>query len=189
MMKALNILNDNKIEASASVVDGKLILSFPHAQTPVLWQMDLAQAKASALEVLKADKGKAFTLTLKTQKGESVQVASFTTRDEALEGLMAASNALKNAHGNIQVAANEDQKIGVLTQAPKKKAGKGQWLTALFAVVALIVIFGVFASVMPKPPTSIQGTSGNVSASAQAPEAAAQAAGVPVSADDFLNGL
>ena len=55
MIAALKNIS-NKNGASANVVDGKLILSFPHAQTPVLWQMDLAQAKASAIEVLKAEK-------------------------------------------------------------------------------------------------------------------------------------
>ena len=39
--------------ASANVVDGKLILSLPEAENPVVWQMDLSSAKASALEVKK----------------------------------------------------------------------------------------------------------------------------------------
>jgi len=176
----------NKNNASASVVDGKLILSFPHAQTPVIWQMDLAEAKASALEVLKAEKGNNFTLTLKTQKGEKVQIASFDSREEALDGLMAASDALKNAHGRIQVAANEDQKIAI-SHAPRKKAGKGQWFTALAALFALVILFGFWATISPKPPTSIQPASGNLAAQNAAP--AAQSNGVAVSADDFLNGL
>ena len=75
MISALKKMHKNN--ASASVVDGKLILSFPHAQTPVIWQMDLAEAKASALEVLKAEKGTDFTLTLKTQKGEKVKIDLF----------------------------------------------------------------------------------------------------------------
>ena len=55
----LQMLKKDKTKTtSASVVDGKLILSFPHAQTPVLWQMDLTQAKASSLEVTKSEKGK-----------------------------------------------------------------------------------------------------------------------------------
>ena len=188
MIAALKKIS-NTAKASASVVDGKLILSFPYAQTPVVWQMDLTQAKASALEVLKAEKGKSFTLTLKTQKGESVQVASFETRDEALEGLMAASKALENAHGSIQIAANEDQKIAV-AHATGKKAGKGRWVTGILAVFALIVLFGVLASVSPKPPMSINtGTGAGAVASGQPSGSASQSAGVPVSADDFLNGL
>lgn len=182
----LSVLKANKSKASASVVDGKLILSFPHAQTPVLWQMDLAQAKASAIEVLKAEKGTDFTLTLKTQKGEKVIVASFETREEALEGLMAASKALENAHGNIQIAANEDQKIA--HARPAKKAGKGQWLTGILSVLALIILFGLWSSIAPRPPSGYQGTSATDTAAAQQ-NSAAQSTGVPVSADDFLNGL
>lgn len=184
MIAAIKNLS-NKSSASANVVDGKLILSFPHAQTPVLWQMDLTQAKASALEVLKAEKGTDFTLTLKTQKGEKVQIASFDTREEALEGLLAASNALKNAHGSIQTAANDEQKVAI-AHAPRRKAKKGQWITALFAAIALFVLFGFWASVTPKPPTSIANTSANLAAQQSAP--ASESAGVPVSADDFLSG-
>ncbi|NCT40277.1 MAG: hypothetical protein GW778_01250 [Alphaproteobacteria bacterium] len=178
----------NKTGASASVVDGKLILSFPQAQTPVLWQMDLTQAKSSALEVLKDGKGSEFSLTLKTQKGEQVKIASFESRDEALEGLMAAADALKSAHGNIYTAANEDQKI-TYTNAPKQKSGKGKWITGIVALFALFILFGIWSMTIPTPPSSIQTTSAASNTSAQSPAtSAAQSAGVPVSADDFLSG-
>ncbi len=180
MLTAFKKTKANNI--SASVVDGKLILSFLDAQTPVLWQMDLAHAKASALEVLEADKEEAYTLMLKTQKGEKVQVASFDTREHALEGLMAASDALKNAHGNIHIAANDDKTIAV-AHVHRKKSAKGRWITGIVAVFALIVLFGFWASVSQRPPTSIQQTS------ATAGNQAAQSSGVPVSADDFLNSL
>jgi len=171
--------------ASASVVDGKLILSFPHAQTPVVWQMDLTQAKSSALEVVKAEKGKTFSLTLKTQKGEKVDIAQFENREDAIDGLMAASKALENAHGSIQLAANEDQKIAV-AHAPRKKSNKGQWITGILAVLALIVLFGMWGENAPRGPQSIQTAAGPTG---QAVAPAAQSSGVPVSADDFLNGL
>ncbi|MFK7839322.1 MAG: hypothetical protein AB8B83_03235 [Bdellovibrionales bacterium] len=180
----------NKNKASASVVDGKLILSFPQAQTPVLWQMDLTQAKSSALEVQKEGKSDICFLALKTQKGEEVKIASFDTREEALNGLLAASDALKNAHGNIQTAANEDQKISIAhAPAPRKRAGKGQWVTGIVAVFALVAIFGVWSSTTPKTPRNIQTTNTNSLAQQTAPTNAAQTAGVPVSADDFLSGL
>ena len=185
MITALKSRSNEK--ASASVVDGKLILSFPHAQTPVLWQMDLVQAKASALEVLKEEKADAFSLTLKTQKGEKVQVAAFETREEALHGLMAASKALQNAHGNILMAANEDKNVAFAPAATKKR-NKGKWLTGLLAIAALVVLFGVWAQIAPKPPTSIQ-YANNTGASGPGTTSATESAGVPVSADDFLSGL
>ena len=71
--------------ASAKVVDGKLILSLPDALTPVVWQMDLAHAKASALEVRCNNEAmNAYTLTLKTPKGETIEVAAFDERENAM---------------------------------------------------------------------------------------------------------
>src|SRR5690606_21303301 len=54
--------------ASASVVDGTLIISLPDAITPVVWRFALGQAKASALEVRPQDDG-TFMLLLKTPRG------------------------------------------------------------------------------------------------------------------------
>ena len=51
MKQAIKAMGHGNYQSSARVVDGKLILSFPHALTPVVWQMDLSQTKASALEV------------------------------------------------------------------------------------------------------------------------------------------
>ena len=188
MFSALKSKSD-KTQASASVVDGKLILSFPHAQTPVLWQMDLAQAKSSALEVLKLGKGETYSLTLKTQKGEQVQVASFDNREDALEGLMAASDALKNAHGNILIAANEDKKVA-LSPAARKKQSKGQWITGIVAIVALALLFGLWGATSPKTPSSISTTSPAAGTTTQTTSgsSAAETSGVPISADDFLSG-
>lgn len=183
MIAALKSITQ-KSNASGRVVDGKLILSFPHAKTPVVWQMDLAQAKASALEVLQSDKETGFNLTLKNPKGEKVEIASFETREEAIEGLMAASNALENGQGNIQVAANTDQKIAV--SHGHKKSSLGKWITGIIAIIALAILVNVYGSIAPRSPGSLQPTSANVQPTQSSN---AQATGVPVSADDFLNGL
>ena len=177
--------NNNK--AKASVVDGKLILSFPHAQTPVLWQMDLTNAKASALEVLKKDKGDEFTLTLKNPKGETIEIAVFASREQALEGLLAASAALEKAQGQIQIAANDGQSIAVAS--PSAKPAKGKWLTGIIGVIALIVFIGIWSLATPVDPTRYAGTSANpATIQQQAAAPASQSSGVPVSADAFLSG-
>lgn len=176
-----------KSNASASVVDGKLILSFPHALTPVVWQMDITQAKSSALEVLKAEKDEIYTLTLKTQKGEKVEIASFDSREQAINGLMAASKALEAGHGNMQIAANEDQNI-TIARASQKKGSKGKWITGIVAAIALFLLFGLWGATAPSGPQSIRTAAGTNPQQSSAPSAA-QSAGVPVSADDFLNGL
>jgi hypothetical protein len=178
--------NNNK--AKASVVDGKLILSFPHAQTPVLWQMDLTNAKASALEVLKKDKGNEFTLTLKNPKGETIEIAVFASREQALEGLLAASSALEKAQGQIQIAANDGQSIAVAT--PTAKPSKGRWLTGVLGVIALIVFIGIWSLTAPVNPNgyATTGTNPATAIQQQAAAPASQSSGVPVSADAFLSG-
>ena len=70
-------------KSSAKVVDGKLILSFPNAVNPVVWQMESQEAKASALEVNDNEKS-GYDLVLKTLKGERVQVASFAEKELSL---------------------------------------------------------------------------------------------------------
>ncbi len=191
MIKALkNMTGCKSCSPSASVVDGKLILSFPHAETPVVWQMDLSHVKASSLEVLHDDKANggagAYTLTLKTPKGEKINAAVFATRDEAIAGLMAASHALENAHGRIQggrIAANEDHGTGAASASFKPKR-RSRWITVLIAIFVVFILFNIWVAMLPKPPNSYQQTTGSEQAQSASP---ADSAGVPVSADDFLN--
>lgn len=188
MIKALKNMTGCKSGApSASVVDGKLILSFPHAETPVLWQMDLTHVKASSLEVLHDDKAGVYTLTLKTPKGEKINAASFATREEAIAGLMAASRALENAHGRIQggrVAANEDSAGAKAAGGQFKPKRRSRWVSVLIALIVLFVLFQLWVSMLPQAPNSYQQMSGSNQAGSASP---ADSAGVPVSADDFLN--
>lgn len=107
--------------ASARVVDGKLILSFPDAVKPVLWQMDLVSAKASALEVDQLSgeagaggQGGQAALILKTPKGEQTTIAVFESRDAALSALMTVGAALGCAQGRIRGAAQMSSGGGAL---------------------------------------------------------------------------
>lgn len=84
--------------SSAKIVDGTLILSLPDAVSPVVWRMDLGQAKASALEIREKKNG-TFMLTLKTPKGDVNEIAPFDERARALRALMAVSRAMEQAHG------------------------------------------------------------------------------------------
>ena len=178
-------------DASARVVDGKLILSLPDAITPVVWQMDLAQAKASALEVLHNEEKNEFSLGLKNPKGEKVEVAVFAERTHAVEGLMAASHALENAHGQIRGLSNNtndtDDAI-LLSQKPtqsktKQENKRGKLMTGLLALVVLFILFTIWSSIIPRT-INTAGNPESVASNANAPSAA----GVAVSADDFLRG-
>lgn len=184
--------------ASAKVVDGKLILSFPEAATPVVWTMDVAKAKASAMEVLQ--KGDDYTLSLKSAAGEQIEVATFSTRDAALEGLMLTSEALENAHGSIRNnGATAPQTVA--NDAPSKKAKKprapGETKRRLMGVAAslvfLVVMIMIWGFVMPTAyytgervsRANAPGASLGNTAAVTDPQ---NSSGVPVSADAFLSG-
>lgn len=181
--------------ASANVVDGKLILSFPDAVSPVLWQMELAEAKASALEVAAGKEEGQHALILKTAKGEKIDIATFTSRADAVAGLMAAANALENAQGQIRSgastlesaptngAAKQPKPKKNLTQAEKKQKQK-RWLTGILALVVLFICFSLWASVVPRVVSTSAPNTGVVTG-VTSPQ---NSSGVPVSADDFLSG-
>jgi hypothetical protein len=167
--------------SSARVVDGKLILSFPDALTPVLWQMDLGEAKASALEVLPGE-GASHILTLRTARGESLDIAPFATREEAVQGLMAVSRALENAHGQIRPGSSNGP--GIRINAPKLKTGGAKnWGVAVLGLLFAFALFSMWASLAPRPPSGIN--SGAPGAASAPPSNA----GVPLSADDYLKGM
>lgn len=159
-------------QTTARVVDGKLILSLPQAVKPVVWQMELGQAKASALEI-QDGKSDLYALCLKTPKGETVEIASFENRNHAVKSLMKIAKALQEARGEIS-------NTGV-TASPQsgKKSGIVSILLALGLLFALFVVWSAVANM----PTDMQ----NMPTSAGEPTTADQS-GVPLSADEFLKG-
>lgn len=169
--------------ASARVVDGKLILSLPDALAPVVWQMDLGEAKASALEVKHDEDNARFVLVLKTPRGEKVEVAAFDKRSDALEGLMAASHALENASGHIQAATTAAKTGEAIAPTQTKQQKKGRWMSALLAVVILFVLLMIWSSTVPRIVST-----GSVEQTANFGAPPPSSSGVPVSADDFLRG-
>ncbi len=180
-MKALKSLTCSNHQSSARVVDGKLVLSFPHAITPVVWQMDLTQVKASALEVHEDKTTGVATLVLKTPGGSNTDVAPFEKKSQAVEALMAVSRALESAQGQIRVVAAGE--AATYAQAPRKPFSPGKWIAAVLALFMLFILFNIWGSNLPQRPSSVESAS---SADPSAPRPEAEA-GVPLSADDFLN--
>jgi len=187
--------NKHNDDANASVVDGKLILSFPEAVTPIVWQMDLSDAKSSSFEVI--EEGKNFALVTKKQGAQKKEsIAPFTTKDEAIAALMATSSALKNGHGHIhpagaaQAAQTNAQPIYHMPpQATPQKGGAGKWVIAILCFLVIGFLFMMILNMQPR----IAGSGGapsaaNTTASAAGSRgsSAANSAGVAVSADDFL---
>jgi hypothetical protein len=179
MRHALKSLTSSNNQSSARVVDGKLVLSFPHAITPVVWQMDLTQAKASALEVHENKDSGVSTLVLKTPGGSNTDIAPFEKKSQAVEALMAISRALENAQGQIRSGTTPYETVGTVHHHPRRGFTPGKWVAAVLALFMLLILINIWGSNLPRSPSSVtQDTS-----IAQDP---ASQAGVPMSADDFL---
>lgn len=172
--------------ASAKVVDGKLVFSLPGAVTPVVWQMDLDNVKASALQVITDKDGALHILALKTPKGESTDIAAFEKREAAVQALMAASHALENAHGKIRSPAagtgKETGRPDIPYTMPAKRSGGSKWGIVL-AVVFIVILIGIWGSLSMSPQTTDLNAARSTSPAETSPE---NRTGVPLSADDFL---
>lgn len=190
MKRMIQTLTGN-YSASASVVDGTLIISLPDAINPVVWRLDLGQARASAMEIRAQENG-TFMLTLKTPRNDVNDIAGFSTKASALTALMAISQALEHAHGRIRPVANDAPlpmpsgtntlPVPVRHIAPKKKSAKGKGVLAgLVAVVLIVILLGALANIAPMPSSVMRNANPAAGGSS-----AATSTGVPLSADDFL---
>jgi hypothetical protein len=173
--------------AHASVVDGKLILSLPEALTPIVWQIDLGDAKSSAFEVIE-ESGQYKLISKKQGAQKKETIAPFADKNKAVEALMATSHALAHAHGHI----HNNPPANVSTPGPAaythistetSKSGGGKWIFAVASIVLIIGLFYMANTMQPRSPSSMVNASANNNNTA--PNSASQA-GVPVSADDFL---
>lgn len=179
----------NAEQASARVVDGKLILSLPHAKSPIVWQMDLDQAKASALEVRSNEEQANFTLILKTPRGDTTDIASFTAKAGAVDSLMAASQALENAQGHIRQGQENASSTPANTNTPsdKTRKGWGKWIIGLISIVAIWFLYSLSMTfVLPAPPQSYAPQAPAQATSANSAPSPRSSNGVAVSADEFL---
>jgi len=174
-----------KHKTSAKVVDGTLVLSILNSTSPVVWQWNLSDVKASALEVRNSDDEKA-TLVLKTPKGDVQSVAEFETQNEALKALMSVSNAMENAQGHIKSEKNIERGNNN-TQTPINNQTKGENLKILGGLAAIILILGLFMWMQKITPNRLDN---NIALSGAAENSSTtQDTGVPVSADDYLSGF
>lgn len=192
----MNLLKRKQDYASANVVDGTLILSCPHAVTPVVWQMDLADVKAAALEVVHDAEANEFALSLKNPKESNpIEAARFDSREGAVEALMAVSAALENAQGHLGTGPASGPAPAAPAAIPAaKKKRVWRWAMVALSLLVLLVIFGIWSSVAMRGPQSFVQeplrTSNNGGGGQQSGATApANSAGAPVSADDFLRGL
>ncbi|MFN3700455.1 MAG: hypothetical protein ACK4VI_02920 [Alphaproteobacteria bacterium] len=202
MFASLKKSQETARNANAVVVDGKLILSFPEAITPIVWQIDLQDAKSSSFEVVE-DKD-SFALTTKKQGAQKKDViAPFAQKQDAVNALMATSYALQGAHGKISglsVAGSDNSASNAAKHAPaqsfphgyapliieKSKGGFGKWLVVIIALILIIVMFSMMNAMRPGAPGSVDNAAGFGNRAGAGGTPASESSGVPVSADDFL---
>lgn len=172
---------------SASVIDGTLVLSLPDAVTPVVWQLDFSQTKASAMEV--REKEGFFNLVVKTPRGDIHEIASYDSKSNAVRALMSVSNALERAHNHLRPAANTSHAhpVPAVLSPSRQRQSKGFAGKAVSAFLAIIVTILLISIIMNIGPRRIDDTalSGQAS-SASSPATTGSGNGEPVSADAFL---
>ena len=173
------------LASTVKIVDGKLILSLPNAQTPVVWQMDIEKAQSAAFTIQENKKKKSHALVLKNQDGEADEIALFDTKEGAVEILMETSEALQNAQGQIKAGAPANTNTSLPSSSAVSSKEEGSDKLGAFLAVALVVALILIWSVSSSVPEKISGASNASSASGNLD--ARQSSGVPVSADDFLS--
>jgi hypothetical protein len=174
-------------QSSAAVVDGKLILTFPDAITPVVWQMNLDQAQSAALEVQEDKKRKVFAFVLKDTKGESVEIAPFEEKSQAVHALMMASQALQNAHGKIRPQAIQQMQPMQMHMAQAAAPAKSGKTGSVIAICLILVLLAVWVMSTPRKGSEMFQTEGAGASSASSAQSGQAPAGVPVSGDEFLS--
>ncbi len=198
-MKRVSATAASTPSPSARVVDGTLVLSLPDAITPIVWRLDLGQTKASALEVRGQDNGN-HVLVLRTPKGEIHEIAPYETKNGAVRALMAVSQALESGQGQMRapgagtIAGANDagpvQPAAIAAPLARARGGLGKkLLLTVGGIVALIFILSALGHYGPsRVPAGGDMAAGNEPAASSADGAAPSASGVPVSADQFLQG-
>lgn len=166
----------NKKASSASVVDGNLIISLPGAKQPVVWRMALGEARAAALEVIEK-KGEAI-LVLKYPKGDSIDIAPFDNKTQALDALMSVSRAMHTAHGKIRSGSD----AAPVRDTPRKSSTSFNWKWLIPFALIILSVFLYSHSVSMVPSTYID--ENNISSPNNT-----DITGVPMSADSFLSGM
>jgi hypothetical protein len=184
--------------AKGQVIDGHLILSLPNATEPVVWRMELDKIGTASFEVKQDNETGHAKLVLKPKKGTAEVIAPFSNKEEAVEALLVASNALQNVKpASVTYAATAPAKSNT-AQKPEKtvtqyhdvlqqptrnqNSDTSKWLLAVFGAIIVIGLYYYLTTLIPENITGLetQSASGTVAVDPT------KSTGVPVSADEFL---
>ena len=165
-------------ENTVTLSKDALVLSLPEAVEPVVWRMNLKEAKAAGFSV-KQDK-KNWVFIKRDSSGAESAIALFEDKDQAMNILMRVSDLLQDGY------ESQKQKGTTTSKTPQgffySEAGK--WTVAIGGVLGVIALFMILASITPQTADPFSGTDVSLSENIDP----SSATGVPVSADAFLSG-
>ncbi|MBU6234653.1 MAG: hypothetical protein KGQ41_02315 [Alphaproteobacteria bacterium] len=164
--------------SSAKVADGRLILSMPDAETPVIWVMELDDGASSVIR-LENDKQGNNILKKYGGKGAAETVAVYRNRNKAESALAKISCALEKARNSrVHVGPNAQPVIIRPASLPAR-------IFTAFLYLWFIVYLG---SSLSGYLTAIEQSAGLIPQNTQAAATIGPVneTGVPQSADDFL---
>jgi hypothetical protein len=164
-------------KTTAKIAGNKLVLSFPDAEKPSIWTLDLAEAQGCIFELEESKSLGGYDLVRVGDKGAKKIIASYDSRGKALAALVKTTKALEGVTVQNQNAVIIQNRMGGF---PILKI-----LFILLLVVGGLMLYKNMAQMNVAPQLSQQS---NRAVEQQTPPAPVeQKAGVPLSAEDFLN--
>lgn len=169
-------------KSSARVADGRLILSLPDAETPVIWVMDLDEASTAIIR-LEGDKQGNSILKKYGSKGAAETVAVYRDRRYASRALVQASKALEKARGSrVRVGPNAQPVI--IRPASKITTIFTGFLYIWFAFFLLSNLASYITAKSSALGTTTINNQADIAANPDGSDM--DATGVPLPANDFL---
>jgi hypothetical protein len=172
----------NQNDISATVADDHLVLSLPTAIEPVIWRKSLKDIGSTTFEVKKAPKKDIYNLTLKKTKTTSETIASFDSKEDAVDALNAASKAFHNKD-----SSKKSSKSSNSADQNNASGGGKKWIYALIALLVSIGLYTYMSKLIPQETTFTNNNT--ASTSPNSGPITPDSTGVPVSADDFLSNM
>ncbi len=176
-------------QVSATVADDYLILSLPNAVEPIIWRKSLEKIGSTTFEVKKVANKDQYNLTLQKTKTTSEKIATFDNKEDALLALNAASEAFHGHSKAPNLSKQTDNISAQSLQATPQKASSNKWLWLFIATIAVVGLYAYMGKLIPNTTITGETTTMTATSASTAPTSAAESTGVPVSADDFFNGV
>lgn len=174
--------------ASAAINDDCLIVSLPDAIEPKVWRLDLEKAKDSSFEVKKEEKS--FSLIVKkSARSKPDIIGQFETKQEALSALLMISEALKtNKTKSIAPAKEKITKVKKETPAKAQEPANSN-NRGVVALLSTLLVIGIVYYFWTQSMPSSQSFETRALTTQSAADPSQPQTGVPMSADDFLQGF